>query len=277
MSDAPLPVVIAPHPIGWTARQDYWGGLPSLLRGHSRGWRGLAHRYGVILVAPHGHHRSVDLNSLAYGPQIDDFAQLIETLVSAGRVVDRSRVYTAGLSMGAQEALVFAGMYPGLVAAACAFNPVVDLAAWHDDLAVSDDPDIVAFGTAERIRREVGGAPQAVPAAYAARSPLHYAANLAQVPILLIWSSADFIVPRQSDRHALQLYRSIKAIAPHAPVTELEHTRIHGLSQIDRDAAWRLHEWCDYEMGLAWLLRHRRPGAEDPEPSAASLRRDSLS
>jgi hypothetical protein len=48
-------------------------------------------------------------------------------------------------------------------------------------------------------------------------------------------------------------------------VAEYEHTTSHGLDAIDEDKRWQLHEWCDYELALQWLLAHRRPGGE-PAP-----------
>jgi pimeloyl-ACP methyl ester carboxylesterase len=47
------------------------------------------------------------------GPeQIDDMAHLIGALTGFGYRVDTRRVYSCGLSMGGQEALVLAGRHP---------------------------------------------------------------------------------------------------------------------------------------------------------------------
>jgi len=255
----PLPLVLAPHPITWTAAEDYHGGMPGLKRGHHRGWRGLADRHGVLVASPHGHHRRVELCSLASPEQIADLAALPDELERAGYSVDRTRVYACGLSMGALEALVVAGRHPDLFAGVVAFNPVIDVAAWHEDLSRTPVEEIRRFGTAQRIHDEVGGAPSEVPDAYAERSATTYVAGLARAPTLLLWSAHDVVVPRQESHHAHRLYREVKRVDAARPTAEYEHTQSHGVPPDDELTRWRLHEWCDYDLALAWLLRHRRP------------------
>jgi predicted peptidase len=257
-TDQPRPLVLAPHPITWTAQQDYHGGLEGLKRGHHAGWRGLAEQYGVIVALPHGHHRRIELCSLASPEQIDDMVYLIDHLATEGYSVDRSRVYACGLSMGGQEALIAAGRHPGRFAAVFAFNPIVDLAAWQQDLASTSVEEIREFGTAQKIVDEVGGLPEQVPEAYAMRSAITYADRLAQEPTFLYWTAHDLVVPRQLERHSYRLYQAIKNRSITAPVAEYEHTASHGLSALDEETCWQLHEWCDYELALRWLLTHSR-------------------
>lgn len=256
-----LPLVLAPHPIGWTATEDYHGGLTGLKRGYHRGWRGLAETYEVIIVCPEGHPRNIPRCSLASPEQIEDLAAVIDELPRRGHAVDRSRVYAAGLSMGALEALVLAGRYPDRLAAVCVFNPIVDLAAWYEDLANTTVEEIRAFGTAQNVAREVGGTPDAAPDAYRERSATTYAESIATVPTMLYWSEHDLIVPRQLDRHAYQLYRRVKDLSAIAPIAEYDHSRSHGITEVTDVVRWQLHEWCDYELALRWLLIHQRATA----------------
>jgi len=257
-TDGPPPLVLAPHPITWTAPQDYHGGLEGLKRGYHTGWYGLPERYGVVVAMPHGHHRRVDLCSLASPEQIDDLVYLIDHLDNEGYMVDPTRVYACGLSMGGQEALVVAGRYPERFAAVFAFNPIVDLAAWQQDLAATSVQEIREFGTAQKIADEVGGLPGEVPEAYAERSPITYADRLARVPTFLYWTAHDLVVPHQVERHSYRLYHAIKNHSITAPAAEYEHSTSHGLSTFDKDTCWQLHEWCDYELALRWLLTHRQ-------------------
>jgi pimeloyl-ACP methyl ester carboxylesterase len=257
-ASGPLPLLLAPHPITWTAEQDYHGGLEGLMRQYHRGYYGLPDAHGILIAMPHGHHHREALCSLAGPEQIDDMLQLIDGLTAYGYSVDPRRVYACGLSMGAHEALVLAGRHPDRITAVCVFNPIVDLAAWHADLAASPIPEIREYNTAARIAREVGGTPAEVPEAYAWRSALELADGLARVPTLIFWSDQDIIVPRQVSHHTYALYRRIKARDVTRPIAEYNHTWMHGPLQLDQRTRWQLHEWCDYDLALRWLLGHRR-------------------
>jgi predicted peptidase len=257
-SDAPLPLVLAPHPITWTAEQEYQGGWDGMQKwGYHRGWHGLADQYKVIIALPHGHHRHEENCSLGGPEQIEDMVHLIDVLREQGYHVDSQRIYTCGKSMGGQEALVLAGKHPERVAAVVAFNPIVDLAAWQEDLAISDVSEIREFETDKLVANEVGGLPADVPELYAERSAAHYVDGLALVPTLIFWSDEDLIVPRQITHHSYRLYQMVKKQSLVSPVAEYNHTKAHGLVSLDKDIRWQLHEWCDYELALKWLLHHR--------------------
>jgi pimeloyl-ACP methyl ester carboxylesterase len=251
-----LPLVLAPHAITWTAAEDYHGGIEGLSRGYHVGYLGLAERHRLIIAMPHGHHHREALCSLAGQGQIDDMAFLIDALAGHRYRVDKSRVYACGLSMGAQEALVLAGRHPDRIAAVVAFNPIVDLAAWHEDLVMSDVPEIREYDTAARIANELGGTPAEVPDRYAARSPAEYARALAHVPTLIFWSEHDLIVPRQITHHTIPLVRRVKEFDPNSAFTEYNHSRIHGPLSFDQLTCWQLHEWCDYDLAIRWLVDH---------------------
>ena len=195
LSNGPLPLILAPHPITWTAEEDYHAGYDGFTRGYHRGYHSLADRYGVLIAMPHGHHRYEESCSLASPEQITDMAFLISHLGEFGYSVDARRIYACGLSMGGQEALVVAGRFPEKFSAVCVFNPIVDLAAWQEDLANTNIPEIREFDTARRIANEVGGLPKEIPAAYAVRSATNYLDGLAQIPTLIFWSDQDLISP----------------------------------------------------------------------------------
>lgn len=255
----PLPLVLAPHPITWTAAEEYHGGYEGYRLGYHRGWYGLADKYGVAIAMPHGHHRRVVNCSLASPEQIGDMAQIISEIAERGTHVDLQRVYLCGKSMGGQEALVAAGCHPDLFAAVVAFNPIVDLAAWYQDLAGIDVEEIQAFRPDELIVDEVGGLPQDVPDAYDERSAMRYAGALSQMPCLIFWSEEDLVVPRQTTHHAYRLYAMVKDLSASSPIAEYNHTRIHGRLDLGIETRWQLHEWCDYELALNWMLVHSRP------------------
>lgn len=257
-SEVPLPLLLGPHAITWTADQDYHGGLEGLMRKYHRGYYGLPEKYQILIAIPHGHHHREDLCSLAGPEQIADMAHLVDALVNHGYKVDRQRVYACGLSMGGQEALVVAGKHPDQIAAIVAFNPVVDLAAWHEELATSGIPEIREHDTARRIANEVGGTPSGAPEEYAKRSATNYVRGLSKVPTMIFWSEQDLIVPRQLSHHTYPLYRRVKELDVTSPFAEYNHTQIHGPLEFDQLTRWRLHEWCDYDLAIRWLLCHRK-------------------
>ncbi len=254
----PLPLVLAPHAITWTPEQEYSGGLEGLKRGFHKGWYGLPDKYDVLIVIPHGHHYRETGCSCAGAAQIEDMAHLIDYLPEHGFPVDERRVYTCGLSMGGHEALVLAGRYPEKVAGAVAFNPIVDLGAWQYDLVHSKSEEIRSYGTGQRIANEVGGQPEDALELYAERNAMTYADKLAQVPICLFWSERDLVVPRQITHHAYALYQKVKSAGVTSPISEFNHTRSHGAIEDDDHTNWQLHEWCDYELALQWLLAQEK-------------------
>ena len=252
----PLPLLLAPHPITWTASQDYHLGFEGFTREYHRGYYGLAEKYQLVIAMPHGHQHREDLCSLAGPEQLADMVFLIDGLGEHGYLIDSKRVYACGLSMGGQEALVLAGKYPDRITAVVAFNPIVDLAAWHEELATSDVPEIKEYDTAARIANEVGGTPGEVPEAYAERSATSYIEGLSRVPTLAFWSEKEIIIPRQLTHHTYLLYQRVKALDPSSPFAEYNHTRIHGPLEFDQLTRWQLHEWSDYELAIRWLLCH---------------------
>ena len=221
--DPPIPLIVSPHGRGLTGRDNakLWGSLPA--------------RGSFAVVNPDGTSR------YSYGApgQIDDLARMPSIL---GRTlpwlhVDRARVFAFGGSMGGQETLLLVARYPRLLAGAAAFDSVTDLAAQYrafphlrcGRLCEREWKGSIGAGLQKLVRQELGGSPKARPRAYALRSPIAFARDLAFscVPIQLWWSSADLIVRHQEERQSGRLFRAIRRLNPEAPVEAFTGLWIH--------------------------------------------------
>jgi hypothetical protein len=253
-----VPLVFAPHPFGWSVEEDFHGGCVGLKASGHRGWLGVAAEAGVAVLQPEGHHRVVDRCSMGYEGVVRDVLPWIYA-VDQVMPVDRRRVYACGLSMGALEALLMAGSHPATFAAVFAFNPVVDAAAWYEDLERTGNAELRGEGSDRRIGQEVGAAPQADAAAWERRSAFSVIGGLGSVPITIWWSHLDLVVPRQAERHGKRLYDELKRLDPNAPVSEYNHTGRYQLSDPPTDdERWAIHETADYAFATRWLLLHQR-------------------
>jgi pimeloyl-ACP methyl ester carboxylesterase len=216
---------------------------------------------GVAVLQPEGHHRAVERCSMGYEGVWRDVPAWIDAAEDIV-AVDRARIYACGLSMGGQESLLMAARNPEAFAAVFAFNPVVDAAAWYEDLVRTPSAELRAEGSEARIADEVGGTPAEVPDAYAVRSVLGapgFLDALRPVPIKFWWSHLDLVVPRQAECHGKRLYDELKRLDPDAPVGEYNHTARYALSDPPTDdERWAIHETADYRFATEWLLLHRR-------------------
>jgi len=75
---------------------------------------------------------------------------------------------------------------------------------------------------------------------------------------MIYWSDQDLIVPRQLSHHSYLLYTQVKDGTATSPVAEYNHTKSHGLLDYDKLTRWQLHEYCDYDLALHWLLGHQK-------------------
>jgi hypothetical protein len=131
--------------------------------------------------------------------------------------IDQRRIYAVGSSMGGQETLLLVARYPRMLAGAAALDSDTDMRARY--YAFRGLPDGVRL---QRLaREEIGGTPDGVPRAYAARSPVDYVPRIASsgVPLHIWWSTRDRIVTNQREESG-RLYRLLKKLRPQAPVTE---------------------------------------------------------
>lgn len=210
----PIPLVISPHGRGASAAYNarFWGGLPA---------------FGPFAVVnPEGQGRRLTLYSWAWKGQIDDLSRMPEIVTQAlpWLRIDRRRIYAVGSSMGGQETLMLVARHPAGLAGAAALDSDTNMAARYRSF-----PQLPGGRNVQGLTRvEIGGTPDTVPRAYAARSPLDWAASIARsgVPLHIWWSTKDKIVTNQYDESGL-LFREIKRIDPSAPVTQYVGTWAH--------------------------------------------------
>lgn len=228
---AALPLVIAPHGRGVTARAtcDLWGTLPAVGR--------------FAVVCPAGHGTRLRLNSWAAAPEIRDLAAMPALVQRAfpWLRVDQRRIYAVGGSMGGEETLLLLARYPHLLAGAIAFDAVADLALQYGNalripcnaLCRSRWGEPIGLALREEMRREVGSTPRIDPLGYALRSPLHYVPEIAHsgVPLELWWSVSDRIVRDQAAGQSGRLFDRVLAAGPHARIEAFIGDWIHSTEQ----------------------------------------------
>ena len=204
----PIPLVISPHGRGVDAHANarLWGDLPA--------------RGPFAVVNPEGQGRRLELYSWGDPGQIDDLARMPAILRRAlpWLRIDPRRIYAFGGSMGGQETLLLLARRPHLLAGAAAFDAPVNLALRYREFP------LLRFGLRLQAlaRAEVGGSPLADPGAYAIRSPLDFAREIAfsGVPLQIWWSTRDRVVVDQRAESGA-LYREIRELNPHAPVVQV--------------------------------------------------------
>lgn len=209
----PIPLVISPHGRWASARTMVarFGRLPAI--------------GGFALISPQGHGRVEQRFSWGYAGQIDDLARMPEYLARAlpWVTIDRWQIYAVGASMGGQEALLLAARHPELLAGVASFDAITDFALQYRNF-----PRIGCNSKCRRVwgrpighalrltaRREVGGTPATAPAAYAARSPLAQAEQLAfsGASVQIWWSRTDRIAI-DPGRQSGALYRRLVELNP---------------------------------------------------------------
>jgi hypothetical protein len=180
---APIPLVISPHGRGSDESENakFWGSLPG--RGH------------FAVINPGGEGRRLHWYSWGAPGEISDLARMPAIARAHGIDVERKHVYAMGGSMGGQEVLLLVAKHPHLLAGAAAFDPDTDMTRrYYDFASLPHGTQLQALA-----RREIGGTPTQVPAAYAERSPDHYTRALADshVPLQLFWSTHDQVIRDQ--------------------------------------------------------------------------------
>jgi pimeloyl-ACP methyl ester carboxylesterase len=224
--DSPMPLVISPHGRGVSARTN------------ARLWGDLAAAGGFVVVSPDGQGRKLRRLSWGYPGQIEDLARMPQIVHRSlpWLHIDARQIFAVGGSMGGQEALLLAAQHPHLLAGAAAFDAVADFSLQYRNFVhmpcgprcrkMWKEP----LGRVLRrlAQKEVGGTPRDMPRAYAARSPITFARQLARacVPLELWWSTQDAVVSqqrRQSDR----LFQRIRQLNRRAPITAFVGTWRH--------------------------------------------------
>lgn len=215
--DPRIPLIISPHGRGG-------GGLAN-----ARLWADLPAVGGFAVVNPDGQGRRVERYSWGYAGQINDLARMprIVTRALPWLRIDSRRIFAFGGSMGGQETLLLAAKHPRLLAGAAAFDAVADLALQYanfpelrcNSACLRQWIDPIGIGLQAIARIEVGGPPATNPSAYASRSPLTFARELAfrGVPLQLWWSNADRVVINQPAQSGSLFWR-VKALNRRARV-----------------------------------------------------------
>jgi pimeloyl-ACP methyl ester carboxylesterase len=213
-NNPPLPLVISPHGRGIEpqANARFFGNLPAL--------------GPFALVSPEGAGVHLELYAWGAPGDIADLARMPQIVTHALPWLRLAphRIYAVGGSMGGQETLLIVAEHPQLLAGAAALDSATNLAARY--AAFRGLPN--GIGLQQLARLEVGGVPRTRHAAYADRSPIFYANDLARsrVPLQIWWSTRDQIVVNQAAESGL-LYQTIKRLNPSAPVTQVVGTWNH--------------------------------------------------
>jgi pimeloyl-ACP methyl ester carboxylesterase len=172
------------------------------------------------VVNPEGDSNVHMVYSWGNAGQISDLARM-PSIVKHGlpwlEIAPR-RIYAVGGSMGGQETLLLLAKYPHLLAGAVSFDAPTNMAERYGDFPLLKH----GLHLQQLARLEFGGVPRARHDAWADRSPLFYAREIAfsNVPLQIWWSTKDKIVVDGATQSGL-LYRAIKRLNPHAPVTEV--------------------------------------------------------
>jgi len=200
----PIPLIISPHGRGIPAKDTIhrWGDLPAI--------------GGFAVVHPEGQGHHLTLYAWGDPGDISDLAKM-PTFVQRALPwlrIDHHRIYAFGTSMGGQETLLLVARYPRLLAGAAAFDAPTDMAARYRDFSLLPDGRHLQ----QLARIEFGGTPTTHPGAYAIRSPLYWARQIAfsGVPLQIWWSTQDQVVVDQAQESG-QLYAEIMRLNPAAP------------------------------------------------------------
>ena len=204
----PIPFVISPHGRGVRPQSNarLWGNLPGLGR--------------FAVVNPEGDSNVHTRYSWGNAGQISDLARM-PRIVEHGlpwlRIAPR-RIYAIGGSMGGQETLLLLAKHPHLLAGAISFDAPTNMAERYGAFPLLKH----GLKLQQLARLEFGGVPRAHHAAWADRSPIFYSREIAfsNVPLEIWWSTRDKIVVDGAAQSGL-LYRAIKRLNPHAPVSEV--------------------------------------------------------
>lgn len=216
----PVPLIISPHPGNWT---------PEMNRSL---WAGVADQFGVLILHPV--HRGKLNPRVSFG-SARQLGNLESAIAEAQRryPVDDSRVYAAGLSQGAIESLLLAGRHPKRFAGVLSINTIADYLAFHQGGQESTEDTVSRFrsNTWSQLRKlfelDFGGTPDTARAEYYLRSPVLYAQQLAQTPLILYWAENDEIIGRGGTHQGGMLAEVIRAFKP-ANFREVRHSEGHG-------------------------------------------------
>ncbi len=152
--------------------------------------------------------------------------------------VDSSRVYLSGGSGGGHATLLVAGRRPELWAAASAWCPISDIAAWHRECL-----DTRHHGYAEQIELACGGSPLNKAAAWQEalkRSPLTYLQNASGVPLDISTGIHDGHTGSVPVSQAIQAYNLLAAPPDKIGQEDIEYIVTH--ERVPQPLLWADHD-----------------------------------
>lgn len=148
-----------------------------------------------------------------------DLRGVIE-FTKAKRAIDPERVYAIGASGGGMMTLLAAARMPEVWAAASAWVPVTDLAAWHADSVVRDNK------YAREIESVCGGLPgssREVDAVYESRSVIAWLSNVRpRLPLDINTGIHDGHTGSVPVSHAIRAFNAVAAQANRIPAAAIE-------------------------------------------------------
>jgi predicted peptidase len=254
--DKQYPLIISPHPFGWSNFENFYGGTADLLYAF-KGWTGISERYKIIIALPSGHGRFHEKISLAWEAQIEDLISIPEILNNANIKINKDKMFICGLSMGGMETLTTLGKYPNILKAGFCFNAIADLNAWYNDVKQGNtDQKLVDMDILSLVNEELGGTPEELQEEYIKRSAVSYIDNLTEANLMIYWSSKESVVPNQENSQGKKLYDLIKLRNPNAKTYEHDHTYDHGFDKFGNDERMKCHEYSDFNLATKWFLEN---------------------
>ncbi len=176
----PVPLLVSLYGLGETMT-DGWKRYA--LEANARGW---------LLLVPDQRQNTI---SPAVRQDIIDAVNWVKNYY----LVDSSRIYLAGVSMGGNKALVMAAQYPQIFAAVVAHRPITNLSQWYYETTSFRKGWLEA---------ELGGKPNEVPFEYQRRSPYSQVQNFRHMPVALTHGTLDTVVPVT---HSISMYDALMA------------------------------------------------------------------
>jgi len=192
--DAPVPLVVSPTPMGFTATAILFGSAAG--RRTALDFPGLwptALDRGVAVLSLESFGARLPAASLAWPAHIAAYGTAIETARTMVPI-DGARIVACGISMGGLESLVLAGRLSPLIRAVAIQNAPFDLVALHD---ATDD------GTRERLEIEVGGDPVSAHRSYLERGAAQYLDELAAIGVHIRLNDTDGVVAAKTQGRVL--------------------------------------------------------------------------
>lgn len=195
-------------------------------------------RLGWALIHPDFRGQNFRPDACASELAVQDVVDAVGWIESEAKI-DSSRRYVTGASGGGHMTLIMAGRHPELWAAASAWVPISDLAAWHGESVARKQ------NYAQHLVQVCGGAPGASPeidAEYRQRSPLTHLAGAKGLPLDINAGITDGHNGSVPVSHSLRAFNLLAELQGHgdvcfSPAEIAAMTERQSISPADRAAA----------------------------------------